>query len=97
MNKQRLDEIRRRQLCASIGPWRAEHGNIFTRYGQWRNISSNANFAHAMDENDAELMAYAREDIRELVEHVDYLEAKIKYLNNKLTKMQRLAKEQVEP
>jgi polyhydroxyalkanoate synthesis regulator phasin len=95
MNKQRLDEIRRRQLCAGIGPWRAEHGNIWTAHGQWRNIS-NQPLAHAMDENDAELMAHAREDIRELVEHVDYLEARIKYLNNRIAKMQKQAKEQVQ-
>jgi len=43
------------------------------------------------------LMAHAREDIRELVEYVDYLQARIKYLNNKLAKMARQAKEQVQP
>jgi hypothetical protein len=31
-----------------------------------------------------------------LVEHVDYLEARIKYLNNRIAKMQKQAKEQVQ-
>lgn len=93
MDKQRLEEINRRQLCAGLGPWRAEHGNVWTAHGHWRNIS-NAQFAHAMDEGDAELMAHAREDIRELVEHVHYLQAHIKYLNTRIAELQGFKKVQ---